>query len=104
MKVYSIRIFRKQSKLSEDESPFTSSSPLCQEMPYFFYRYGVVYRYEDKRDGSIYLGFLSKEDQEGFVNALNTEAKSLFKKEVDLKVYPRKGEVSESLVRVRYEA
>ena len=74
MKLYSIRIPREQKHLKDEESPFAHESPLCQEMPYFFYRYGVVSRYVDERSGSVYLGFLSKEDQAAFIKALNEEA------------------------------
>lgn len=104
MKLYSIRIPRQQKHLKEEESPFAHSSPLYQEMPYFFSRYGVVSRYVDKQSGSVYLGFLSKEDQMAFALALNEEARVLFRGKVDLKTYEKPGEVAESLVRLPYEA
>jgi hypothetical protein len=104
MKLYSIRIPKEQKHLKEEESPFSHSSPLCQEMPYFFYRYGVVSRYVDEKSDSVYLGFLSPEDQKAFAKALNEEAHVLFNGAVELKAYEKPGEVAESLVRLPYEA
>jgi hypothetical protein len=104
MKLYSIRIPRVQKHLKEEQSPFVRTSPLCQEMPYFLYRFGVVSRYEDEQSGSIYLGFLDPEDQAAFARALNEEARVLFNGSVDLKAYEKPGEVAESLVRLPHEA